>query len=340
MGLQAKTARVIRDGQPVDIPVDDVKVGDIILVRPGEKIPVDGVVTKGATSIDESMLTGESIPVEKKENDRVFGATMNGNGSIEFRAEKVGSETALAQIIKFVEEAQGSKAPIQGFADWVASWFVPAVIIIAVLTVIGWLVAGAGVTFALLAGVTAGIDEAGRGALAGPVVAACCVLPNLRRFPVRIADSKQMTHEERLESFQWLTAHCVHGVGAVGAEDIDSIGILAATEIAMQQAVAAVSETHRELYLLVDGRDAFWFDHPHSSIVRGDQTEKCIAAASIIAKVTRDLRMVELAVKFPGYGFDTHKGYGTPEHFAAIEKLGQAKGMHRKSFLKRFVLPA
>lgn len=154
MGLQAKTARVIRDGQPVDIPVDDVKVGDIILVRPGEKIPVDGVVTKGATSIDESMLTGESIPVEKKENDRVFGATMNGNGSIEFRAEKVGSETALAQIIKFVEEAQGSKAPIQGFADWVASWFVPAVIIIAVLTVIGWLVAGAGVTFALLAGVT------------------------------------------------------------------------------------------------------------------------------------------------------------------------------------------
>ena len=154
MGLQAKTARVIRDGSAVDIPVEEVKAGDIVLVRPGEKIPVDGSVTKGATSIDESMLTGESMPVEKKEGDRVFGATMNGNGSIEFRAEKVGSETALAQIIKFVEEAQGSKAPIQGFADWVSSWFVPAVIVIAILTVIGWLIAGAGVTFALLAGVT------------------------------------------------------------------------------------------------------------------------------------------------------------------------------------------
>lgn len=154
MGLQAKTARVIRNGTAVNIPVEEVTVGSIVLVRPGEKIPVDGRVTKGLTSIDESMLTGESIPVEKKEGDRVFGATMNGNGSIEFRAEKVGADTALAQIIRFVEEAQGSKAPIQGFADWVASWFVPAVIIIAILTFIGWLLAGAGVPFALLAAVT------------------------------------------------------------------------------------------------------------------------------------------------------------------------------------------
>jgi len=151
MGLQAKTARVLRDGQAVDIPIEDVQAGDTVVVRPGEKIPVDGTVLKGLSSVDESMLTGESIPVEKKEGDRVFGATMNGHGSIEFKAEKVGSETALAQIIRFVEEAQGSKAPIQAFADWISSWFVPAVIGIAILTFAIWMFLGAGLTFALLA---------------------------------------------------------------------------------------------------------------------------------------------------------------------------------------------
>ena len=151
MGLQAKTARVLRNGQPVDVPIEEVQAGDTVIVRPGEKIPVDGTVIRGLTSVDESMLTGESIPVEKKEGDRVFGATMNGHGSIEFRAEKVGAETALAQIIRFVEDAQGSKAPIQAFADWVSSWFVPVVIGIAILTLVVWLLLGASVTFALLA---------------------------------------------------------------------------------------------------------------------------------------------------------------------------------------------
>ncbi len=154
MGLQAKTARVIRDGQTVDIPVEEVQVGDIVVVRPGEKIPVDGIVIKGLTSVDESMLTGESIPVEKKEGDRVVGATMNKNGSIEFRAEKIGADTALARIITFVEEAQGSKAPIQDFADWVSSWFVPLVVAIAFVTFVVWMILGAGVTFSLLAGVS------------------------------------------------------------------------------------------------------------------------------------------------------------------------------------------
>lgn len=154
MGLQAKTARVLRNGQTVDVPIEEVQVGDIVIVRPGEKIPVDGTVMKGLSSVDESMLTGESIPVEKKEGDHVFGATMNGNGSIEFKAEKVGSETALARIIRFVEDAQGSKAPIQDFADWVSSWFVPLVIGIAIVTLIGWLLAGATVTFSLLAAVS------------------------------------------------------------------------------------------------------------------------------------------------------------------------------------------
>ncbi|MBI3816705.1 copper-translocating P-type ATPase [Candidatus Peregrinibacteria bacterium] len=151
MGLQAKTARILRNGEAFDVPVEEVKVGDAVVVSPGEKIPVDGIVARGLTSIDESMLTGESIPVEKKVGDRVFGATINGHGSIEFCAEKVGAETVLAQIIRFVEDAQGSKAPIQAFADWVSSWFVPAVIVVAIVTFAVWMFLGAGITFSLLA---------------------------------------------------------------------------------------------------------------------------------------------------------------------------------------------
>ncbi|OIO55176.1 hypothetical protein AUJ46_01870 [Candidatus Peregrinibacteria bacterium CG1_02_54_53] len=151
MGLQPKTARVLRDGNPVDIPIEEVKIGDTIVVRPGEKIPVDGIVTRGLSAVDESMLTGESIPTEKKEGDRVFGATLNQNGSIEFTADKIGAETALARIIRFVEEAQGSKAPIQNFADAIARWFVPAVILAAILTFVVWMLIGQTLTFALLA---------------------------------------------------------------------------------------------------------------------------------------------------------------------------------------------
>lgn len=180
---------------------------------------------------------------------------------------------------------------------------------------------------------TCGVDEAGRGALAGPVAAGACILPSLRRFPVRIADSKQMSPAEREESYEWLIGNAVCGVGLVDASEIDRIGILAATEIAMQQAVAEVARTHSDLYLLVDGRDAFWFDHPHSSIVRGDQSEKCIAAASILAKVTRDHRMVDLDRVVPTYGFAEHKGYGTSEHFEAIRVIGISQH-HRRTFLR------
>jgi Cu+-exporting ATPase len=151
MGLQPKTARILRNDQVVDVPIEHVVVGDIVVVRPGEKIPVDGIVTKGLTSIDESMLTGESIPTEKKEGDLVVGASMNKNGSIEFRATKVGSETALAQIIRLIEDAQGSKAPIQAYADRISAWFVPAVIVVAILTFLVWyFLLGATLSFALL----------------------------------------------------------------------------------------------------------------------------------------------------------------------------------------------
>ncbi len=155
MRLRAKTARVIRDGQEQDIPIDEVAAGDIVVVRPGEKIAVDGVVVDGRSAVDESMLTGESLPVEKGPEDDVFGATLNKTGSFRFRATKVGKDSALSQIIRLVQEAQGSKAPIQRLADVIASYFVPTVISIALGVFVVWLAVGPSpaFTFALLAAV-------------------------------------------------------------------------------------------------------------------------------------------------------------------------------------------
>jgi len=147
IGLQAKTARVVRDGIEVDIPTEEVLVGDTIVVRPGEKIPVDGVVLEGLSSVDESMITGESIPVEKREGDEVIGATMNQTGSFRFRATKVGKDTALAQIIRLVQDAQGSKAPIQKVVDQVSHYFVPTVIILAIAAATTWFIFGPQPTF-------------------------------------------------------------------------------------------------------------------------------------------------------------------------------------------------
>jgi Cu+-exporting ATPase len=138
IGLQAKTARVIRNGQEADIPVEQVEIGDWVVVRPGEKIPVDGVVKEGHSAVDESMVTGESIPVEKYAGDQVIGATINKTGTFEFEATKVGKDTMLSQIIKMVEDAQGSKPPIARLADIIAGYFVPAVIGAAVITFIVW----------------------------------------------------------------------------------------------------------------------------------------------------------------------------------------------------------
>ena len=152
IGLQAKTARVLRAGQEIDLSINEVVIGDIIRVRPGEKIPVDGIIVEGESSIDESMVTGESMPVEKISGDTVVGATINKTGTFTFRATKIGQETMLAQIIKLVQEAQGSKAPIQRLADMISSYFVPVVIMLAFLTFAVWYVFGPAPTllFALL----------------------------------------------------------------------------------------------------------------------------------------------------------------------------------------------
>jgi Cu+-exporting ATPase len=152
MSLQVKTARVLRNGLALDIPVEQVVVGEIILVRPGEKIPVDGVVIFGSSAVDESLVTGESLPVEKTAGSKVIGGAINKTGSFEFKATRVGSETMLAQIIRLVEEAQGSKAPIQALADKVAAVFVPTVLVISLVTFGVWyLVLGASLSFSLMA---------------------------------------------------------------------------------------------------------------------------------------------------------------------------------------------
>jgi P-type Cu+ transporter len=142
MGLQARTARVVRQGVEQDVPIESVQVGDLVRVRPGEKVPVDGVVQEGTSALDESMLTGESLPIDKGPGDQVIGATLNTNGSLIFRATRVGKDTALAQIVRLVEEAQGSKAPMQRLADTISSYFVPAILVLSALTFAGWLLLG------------------------------------------------------------------------------------------------------------------------------------------------------------------------------------------------------
>jgi P-type Cu+ transporter len=154
MGLQAKEATVIRDRQEIKIPIAQVKVGDTVFIKPGEKIPVDGTVIDGYSGVDEKAITGESMPVEKKKGDQVIGATINKTGVLKFQATKVGKDTLLSQIIKTVEEAMGSKAPIQLLADKVSFYFVPGVIIIAILSLIGWLILGQSFSFALVIFVT------------------------------------------------------------------------------------------------------------------------------------------------------------------------------------------
>jgi Cu+-exporting ATPase len=149
MGLAPKTAVVIHDGKDTEIPISEVEVGDLVRVKPGEKVPVDGEVVDGYTSVDESMLTGESIPVEKKAGDQVTGASINKNGAITFRATRVGSDTALAQIVRLVEQAQGSKAPIARLADVVSGYFVPIVMLIALAAGAAWLLSGQSVVFSM-----------------------------------------------------------------------------------------------------------------------------------------------------------------------------------------------
>jgi P-type Cu+ transporter len=198
IGLQARTARVVRDGNEVEIPVEDVAVGDVVVVRPGEKIPVDGEIVDGRSAVDESMVTGEPIPVTKQTGDTVIGATINQTGAFRFRATKVGRDTMLAQIIRMVELAQASKAPIQRLADLVSSWFVPAVMVIATWTFVVWFVAGPSpaLTMALVA------------AVAVLIIACPCALGLATPLSIMVGTGKGATHGILIRSAEALeTAH-------------------------------------------------------------------------------------------------------------------------------------
>ncbi|HJR45939.1 MAG TPA: heavy metal translocating P-type ATPase [Actinomycetota bacterium] len=247
MELGAKHARVVRDGIVVEVPVAEVQVGDVLRVKPGDKIPTDGIVVSGATAIEESMLTGESVPVDKTEGDEVFGATVNTWGTIDVRATRVGSETALAQIARLVEEAQGRKAPIEHLADRVASIFVPIVIAVAVATLVGWLVTGHSFEEALIAAVAVLIIACpcamglatpaaimvgtGRAASLGVVIRGGEVLERSGQVDTVILDKTGTITEGRMT--------VVEVVGSSSAAEDEVLGLAAAVERSSEHPIAA-----------------------------------------------------------------------------------------------------
>jgi len=241
MGLQAKTARVIRDGAEQDIPIELVVAGDIILVRPGEKIPVDGVITSGSSTVDESMLTGESIPVDKQVGDGVIGATINKHGAFQFRATKVGAETALSQIVKVVEAAQGSKAPIQRLADIISGIFVPVVVVIAVLTLLIWWL------------ITRNLEQAVVNMTAVLVIACPCALGLATPTSIMVGTGKGAENGilfkggEHLENAHSLTAIILDKTGTITkgepeVTDVAGLGAYAGQPDRLLQLAAAVEQ--------------------------------------------------------------------------------------------------
>ncbi len=243
MGLQARTARVIRNGVEEDIPVEDVEVSDVIVVRPGEKVPVDGKIIDGNSSIDESMLTGESLPVEKKAGDLVIGATINKFGTFKFEATKVGKDTALSQIIKMVEDAQGSKAPIQKIADQVSGIFVPSVIGIAIITFLIWYFTSGSITSAIVS------------AVAVLAIACPCALGLATPTAIMVGTGKGAEHGilikggEHLEMAYKLTSVVLDKTGTITkgqpeVTDIVSLGNMDKAEILRLTAVSEKSSEH------------------------------------------------------------------------------------------------
>lgn len=243
MGLAPKTARVIRGSEEIDIPIEEVEVGDIVVVRPGEKIPVDGVITEGYSSVDESMLTGESIPVEKHVGDEVVGATINKTGTFKFKATKVGKDTVLSQIIKMVEEAQGSKAPIQKLADQISGVFVPVVVVIAAVTFAVW--------YLVFDNFTAGLINA----VSVLVIACPCALGLATPTSVMVGTGKGAEHGvlikggEHLERAHKIKALVLDKTGTITkgqpeVTDIISQGDMTPEEILMFAAIAEKNSEH------------------------------------------------------------------------------------------------
>jgi len=272
VGLQPKTARVLRGGAEADIPVKDVAPGDIVVVRPGERVPVDGVVTKGHSAVDESMITGESLPVEKKPGDAIIGATLNKVGSFEFRATKVGKETALAQIIRLVQEAQGSKAPIQRLADVIAGVFVPVVIGIAILTFTVWMIFGPrpALTMALL------------NFVAVMIIACPCALGLATPTAVMVGTGKGAENGILIRGGESLeTAHKITTVV------FDKTGTLTKGEPVVTDIVSALSFDQDEVLRLAASAEKT-SEHPLAEAVLKRAAEKGLALAE-----TSDFRAIE-----------------------------------------------
>jgi Cu+-exporting ATPase len=272
MGLQAKTARVIRDGAEADVPVGDVIPGDLVRVRPGEKVPVDGVVVEGRSALDESMLTGESLPVEKSPGDKVIGATLNRTGGFVMRAEKVGSETALAQIVRLVEEAQGSKAPMQRMVDTVSSIFVPAVLALAALMFAAWLVFGPSPILALTA------------AIAVLIVACPCALGLATPTAVMVGTGKAAENGVLVRGGEALEM-----TRKVDAIVLDKTGTLTRGKPSVTDVVAANDFTEKELLRLAAAVEV-GSEHPLAGAIvarareRGLELPKAQAFESVTGK--------------------------------------------------------
>jgi len=258
IGLQAKTARVVREGREEEVPVEQVVPGDVIAVRPGEKVPVDGELIEGRSSVDESMVTGESLPVTKQGGDTVIGATVNRTGAFRFRATGVGSETMLAQIVRLVEQAQGSKAPIQRLADLVASYFVPAVIFVAIATFIVWFDFGPSpaLTFALVS------------AVAVLIIACPCALGLATPLSIMVGTGKGAESGVLIRSAEALeTAH------KLGAIVLDKTGTITRGEPALTDVVALGELGEDELLRLAAAAERF-SEHPLGVAVVGGAEER------------------------------------------------------------------
>jgi Cu+-exporting ATPase len=279
MGLAPKTAIIFRDGREVEVPVEEVETGDIVVVKPGAKIPVDGEVTDGHTSVDESMLTGESIPVEKTPGDKVVGGSINKFGSIRFRTTRVGSDTALAQIIKLVEDAQGSKAPIAQMADVVAAYFVPTVFAIAVLAATIWYLAGAGATFALTTFITV------------LVIACPCALGLATPTAIMVGTGKGAEYGVLIKGGEALeSAHKIETV------IFDKTGTITEGQPVVTD-IITVGPVERERLLQIAASAEKGSEHPlGEAIVRSSEAEKL------------ELLPVEEFAAVPGHGIDATIG--------------------------------
>ena len=303
IGLKPKLANVIRKGKEIKVNVDDLLVGDIVTVKPGEKIPVDGIIIEGSTSIDESMVTGESIPVEKKKYDKVIGATINKYGSFNFRAEKVGAETTLAKIIKLIQDAQGKKAPIQRFADNVSAYFVPFVLLIALVTFVSWyFFAGQEFRFSLIASV------------AVLVIACPCALGLATPTAIMVGTGKGARNGVLVKGGEALeTTYKIRSI------ILDKTGTITKGQPAVTDILAGGKTTQKEIIRIA------------ASLEKG--SEHPLAEAIVKKAGKMKLKKIRSFSAMPGHGI--YGNIGKTKYFFGNEKLMKKRGIslakHKKT---------